>query len=293
MRTRPGFAIIPSVKITRGSRLAWVVALLVLAVGQAACITRTVRKQVFDREGTTVILRGKKKGSEPVDQGFQHPAHVAPVRVAHILSRIDLRRSGDDQERVPAIPLETLFTIADGVAMALAEADSSQEVAVQSIRRGKHWGIFDRHYLTSLLVFMRDELLYIYISRSEWEIPRGRKERLPETHVGEHPSKFRLVVERGMALVDLQGAAADWRDPIFKRPSRTRVTRSGRVVRRQVLMESLEDDTDMGPSLSGDLSPDQLRALADLEEARREGQVSEGEYNTRRRRILRGDLNTP
>lgn len=265
-----------------------------LAIGSSACITRPVKTPVFDDGYTQVFLRADKRGSKTIAKGFDQPAVIAPVRIAHILSRIDLRR-GDDKERVPAIPLETLYTIAEGVAQALAKADASQEVVVQSIRRGKSLMIFERQYLTSLVCYMKDDVLYIHLSRSDWEIEKRREDRLPEARVGDHPLDFHLVTDKGMSLVDHQSVAVQWRDPIFRKPTRTRVTSTGKVVRRTVLMESLEDETDYGPAPSAveDLSPDQLRSLADLEERRRAGEVSEAQYNARRDQILRGETDAP
>ena len=277
-------------------------ALLLAAVAFAgtACATRAVRQTVFDFEDTDVVLRSHEKGGEVIDKGFDHPVSIEPARIAHILSRIDLRHeAGRSEALAPAIPSETLYLIADGIAKGLAEADSSQEVVVQSIRRGTHWGIFGRRYLTGLLCYRRDDLLYVHISSSDWEIPvedeEGDEERLPEPRVGRYPLEFRLVVDRGMALVDRQAVAADWRDPIFAKPTRTRMLAGGQVVRRTILMESFEDETDYGPrpQLSDDLSPEQLRALANLEEQRRSGDISEGQYNTRRSRILRGEAEAP
>jgi hypothetical protein len=92
---------------------------------------------------------------------------------------------------------------------------------------------------------------------------------------------------------DHQTVAVQWRDEIFRKPTRTRMTPTGKVVRREVLMESMEDETvfEKPAALPGDdLSPEQLRALADLEEARQNGQVSEAEYQGRRAKILRGEL---
>jgi hypothetical protein len=277
-------------------RIAGFVLLALVAGASSACITRTVRETVVDDGFTAVILRSQEKGGELIDKGFEHPITIAPVRLAHILSRIDLRRENDKEaKRVPAIHLDSLFTIADGIAQGLQKADSSQEIVVQSIRRSKRLGVFDRHYLTSLLCYMRDDLLYIHISRSDWEVRVQRDDRLPETHVGKYPLKFRLVVEKGMMLVDHQAVAAEWRDPIFRKPTRTRITPGGKVVRRTILMESFEDETDYGPrpQMSDDLSPEQLRALADLEEQRRSGGITEGEYNARRNRILRGETEAP
>jgi hypothetical protein len=253
--------------------------LLALVAGASSgCITRTVRQTVFDDGYIKVILRSQERGGERIDKGFQHPATIAPVRLAHILSRIDLRRKdAEGGRRIPAIHLDLLFSIADGMAKALQKADSSQEIVVQAIRRSKRLGLFDRNYLTSLLAYMRDDLLYIQISHSDWEVPVQRDKKLPETHV------------------DPQAVAVEWRDPIFRKPTRTRITPSGKVVRRTILMESLEDETDYGPrpQMRDDLSPEQLRALADLEEQRRSGNISEGEYTARRKRILSGETEAP
>jgi hypothetical protein len=275
-------------------RIAAFLMLALLAAASNACIARTVRETVVDDGSIQVLLRGKKKAGQTVDQGFEHPITIAPVRMAHILSRIDMRRDDDGEaKRVPAIHLDLLFGIAEGMTEALEKADSSQEVVVQAIRRTKRFGVFDRHYLTSLLCYVRDELLYIHISRSDWEIPKQRNTRLPETHVGKYPLDFRLVVEKGMVLADPQAAAVYWRDPIFRKPTRTRITPSGKVVRRTILMESFEDETDYGPRLGDDLTPEQLRALADLEEERRDGSISEGEYDARRKQIMRGEAQAP
>jgi hypothetical protein len=266
--------------------------LAAVAVASGGCIARTFRETVFDVDDTTVVLRSQKKGGEIVDKGFAHPFRIAPVRVAHILSRIDLRREEGRREALaPAIPTETLYVIADGIAKGLAEADSSQEVVVQSIRRARHWGIFARHYLTSLLCYAKDDLLYVHFSSSDRELSLESDERLKETYVGRHPHEFRLVADRGMTLVDHQAVAVDWRDPIFAQPTRTRIGEGGKVMRRTILMESLEDETDVGPGPGSpqDLSPEQLRALADLEEERRSGDVTESEYRARLHEILHGE----
>ncbi len=258
-----------------------------------ACVTRTARETVFDDGYTEVLLRGQRRSGEPIDRGFQHPSAIASVRVAHILSRIDIRISdGKKNERRPAVPTDTLYTIAEAISEALQKADSSQEVVVQSIRRTKRWGVFDRFYLTSLLCYLKDDLFFVHISRSDWEVPKHREDRLPETHVGEFPLKFTMLVSKGMTLVDGQSVAADWRDPIFKKATRTRITAGGRVVRRTILMESEEEDpTDYGPTpqINENLSSGDLRDLVDLEEQRERGELSETEYNAKRNRILRGE----
>ena len=240
-----------------------------LATLNAGCFTRTLRTTVYDNQRTEVSLRSQVRGSQSVARGFDHPLTIAPVRVAHILSRVDLRTEAKKgTERAPAIPLDSLYQIAEGVSKALAEAGPDQEVVVLSIRKSKRFVLFDRQYLTSFLVYAKGEALMLHFSRSDWEIEVRREDRLPEPHIGEHPMKFRIIPTKAMTLVDAQSVAVDWRDPIFRKPSRTRLLPGGRVVRRTILMESPEDEFDQPlPQGTGgeSLSPETLRKLADLE----------------------------
>jgi len=262
-------------------------ALALLALGASGCITRTIRQTVVDDGQNQVILRSQKRGTTPVDRGFDHPLTIASSRMAHILSRIDVEDdSGKKKERRPAIPTETLYPLADALSKGLAAADPSQEVVIQSVRRTKHFGVFDRFTLTSLLVWAQDDLLHVQIARSDWEIPPRRRDQLPEPHPGEQEQAFRLLVDDGMSLADAQSAVIDWRNPIFAKPSRTRITPSGKVLRTTILMESEEEAPPARPDISSDLTPEQLRALADLEEARRDGKLSETGYAAERNRIL-------
>ena len=68
-----------------------ILAVALLAISSAGCATRTIRQTVYDDQHTEVFLRSQVKRGETVDRGFQHPLTIAPIRVAHILSRIDLR----------------------------------------------------------------------------------------------------------------------------------------------------------------------------------------------------------
>src|SRR5262249_57550867 len=116
-----------------------------------------------------------------VEQGYEHPFTIAGVRLAHILSCIDVEdESGKKRERRPAIPTEDLYPVADALAKALAKANSTQQVLVQSLRRTKHLGVFDRYFLTSLLVHAKDGRLVIQVGRTDWEVPKRRRDQLPE-----------------------------------------------------------------------------------------------------------------
>jgi hypothetical protein len=262
-------------------------ALAVSLLPLAGCITRTVRQTLVDDGRIRLILRGEKRLGTPVERGFDHPLEIAPVRLAHVLSRIDLEdESGKKKERRPAIPTESLYAVAEALSKGLAEADPSQEVVLLSVRRSKRLSVFDRYHLTSLLAFAKDDMLHVQVARSDWEIPPRRRDQLPEPHAGEQQQRFRLLVDEGMSLADAQSAVVDWRNPVFAKPTRTRITPSGRVLRTTILMESEEEAPPPRPTLPPELTPEQLRALADLEEARREGRLSEAEYAAERNRIL-------
>ena len=118
------------------------------------------------------------------------------------------------------------------------------------------------------------------MSRHDWEIPKTREERIPEPRIGDNPQRFKVYSGTAMANVSDQAVAIDWRDPVFAKATRTRVLPSGEVERREVLMESPAEvqDSDPAMKLPENLSPEQLRSLADIEEARRAGKITETEY---------------
>lgn len=269
-------------------RLAFAVALLTLL---AACAT--TKKTVFEQDGTKIMLVSKRGSSTRYD----HPITISPVRLSHILARIDLRTSAKEgQQRVGAIPLESLELIANAVAAALREAGPTQSVMVLSLRRDKRWGIFDQNYLTSFITYVVGDELFIHLSRSDWEVPPRREDNLPEPKIGQFPSSFRILPGRAMELVDPQAVAITWKDAVFEKPTRTRVGAGGKLMRREILMESPDDEPLPAASapveaapIPANLSPDALRALADLEQRRRDGEISEGRYQSERRQILATD----
>jgi hypothetical protein len=282
----------PHHALARALRAAFAAA---LATG---CVTRPV--PIFEEGGIKVFLRSDVRWMTTIAKGYSHPVTIAPVRIAHILSRIDLRPPSGflisfegDKQRVPAIQTDALYTIAEGVSKALAAADPNQEVVVMAIRDTKRWGVFDHDFLTSFVAYVRDDRLYVHLSRHDWEIPKTREERTPEPRIGDSPQSFKLYAGTAMSLVSDQAVAIDWRDPVFAHPTRTRVLPSGKVERREVLMESpaeVEDNKgDPAMKLPENLSPEQLRGLADIEEQRRDGRITETEYRARRRAIIGGE----
>lgn len=269
---------------------------LLCAVATGGCISRPAKQDVYQDGPIRVFLRSDVVWTSPVDKHYQHPVTIAPVRIAHILSRLDMRPSAkpllsfsDEKDRVAAIHTDVLYSIAEGISKALATADPNQEVVVMAVRETKRFGLFDHDFLTSFIAYARDERLYLHFSRHDWEIPKGRDVRLPEPRVGDSAQRFRLIASTAMSLMGDRSMAVDWRDPVFARPTRTRILPTGEVVRSEILMESpseVDDLADPLQRLPEDLSPQQLRDLADVEEARREGRISEAEYRAKRRRIL-------
>jgi hypothetical protein len=264
-------------------------------------LTRTLREPVYEKSGIDVFLRSQKKSGEVIDRGYDHPAAIAPVRLSHILSRIDARIEKKKMpERTAAIPTE-------GLSKALGEADPNQQVVVQILRKKKRLILFDHHFLTNFLAYVKGDFLFLHFSRIDWEVPKSRRsEKLPEPHAGKIEMDFRLHPGEAMTPADSQSVMVDWRDDIFKRPTAVRRLPGGRVVRRTILMqeapeEESQEEAEDGEAVdedapapvvepqAGELSPETLRDLADLAEARRAGKISESDYHVRRLEILRKD----
>ena len=283
-------------RLHRYTGLAIAVLAAVAATG-SGCGTRTVRKTFYEDSQTRIVLRQQQKSGEVVERDHRHPFAIAPVRLAHILSRIDVRTEGKKgAQRSPAFATEALYVVADHLSKAFGQANSSQEIVVYSIRKDKRWGIFDRRFLTSFVTYAAEDVLYIHLSQVDWEIEKsGKQERLPEPRVGDFMMKFRVVPSKGMSLLDGQSVAVDWRNSAFQKPTRTRISPAGKVVRRTILMESPEEeeggagDESALERLPENLSSSTLRQLADLQDERHRGEITEAEYSARRRQIIRSD----
>ena len=258
----------------------------------AGCGTRYARVPVYSDDAVTVVLRAELRDGQPLDRGFQHPATISGVRIAHMLAQIDVRMDeGDDapSERKPAIPTELVYPLGDLLAQALTKADSSQEVVVQGLRRERRLGLFTETFATSFVAFVgSDDLLHLQLSRLDWPVPKGAEEELREPAPGREVMAFRVLASESVEPTGHQSVAVHWRDERFRNPTTVRVGPGGKVTRRTVLME--EEAPAEGPAPAGvelPTDPEALRALADLEEARRSGEITEAEYQRKRRELLR------
>jgi len=265
----------------------WLLLLLVAALG---CGTRYARVPVYSDDRTKVVLRAELREGKPVARGFAHPATISGVRIAHILAQLDVRVSagGDGKsERQPAIHTDLVYPLGERISEALAKADANQEVVVEALRQERRLGLFTQLYATSLVAWVgADDRLYLALSRLDWQVPKGDEEARREPIVGRQVMAFRALASEGVDPVDDQVVAVHWRDDRFRQPTNVRVGPGGKMTRRTILMQ---EEGPLEEPLARDAlptDPDALRALAELEEARRAGAISEAEYQRRRRELL-------
>lgn len=264
-------------------------AVLALVATLPACITRNVDETIKDSHDVHVFLRSEVRGGKPIERGFGHPKTISAERLAHILALVDVK-TGDDtvEERKAAVATPLLEPVAEALSEALARANSNQQIGVMAIERKRRLGIFTRKYLTSFIAFVKGEDLFLDFSRVEWEIPSNREDRLPKPELGSHEMDFKLAGSQHMKRTTPQTLAVEWSDPLFASPLGMQSDR-GEVRRRTVLMETpglRTGESDAPEDLPPGLTPEALRRLADLEEARRSGEITEGEYLDRRESIL-------
>jgi hypothetical protein len=260
---------------------------LATCAASVACGPRYTRRPVEAPPDIHVTLRGEKGGDGIVDQGYSHPISIAPVRITHILSQIDVR---DDDARSHAIPTDLLYPVGDAIAKALSKAGPGEDVVVQLVERQRKL-LFTHKFLTSFVLYVRGDRMFVHMRHYHSELDMDpRDDRIPEPWLHKTSMKsFRVIPGDGMEATGDQEVVAFWRDPVFQKPRRFVVTGTGKVKRRTILMESgaeEQDDEEPAPEAAGGLSPAALRDLADLEEERRSGQLSEAEYQARRREIL-------
>lgn len=269
------------------------VLLFALALASTACGGRYVRVPVYEERDLSVVLRAEKRGGKIVPRGFSHPATVSAIRVAHVLARIDVRTTSEEGgDRVPAFPTVSLYQVGDEVARAFAKATPEQEVVVKALREERRFGLFHAKYLTSFVAWMRGEDLVIHLSRVEWQVPKEDEEQIPEPYVDRVVQEFKVLSADGLVPTGDQEVAADWRNPVFREATHIRVGPGGKLMRRTVLLEG-EAPPEAGEAakdagvIPADLPPDTLRALADLQERRAQGKISETAYHRERRDLLR------
>jgi len=267
------------------------VSTLLLAIASLGCATRQVDVTIYDDHSTQVELRGYERRGEAIDRDYNHPTHISAERVSHIVSAIEVR-VGDKSKHTlyPIVTGQSLPAIASAVSQALGQADSSQMVIVKTVRKNKRFGVFTRKHLTSFIIYVTGDYFHVKVSRINWELPRDPKAKIPEPRLGEEQMEFRVLAGDGMHSASKQTVAARWRDPIFETARRSLDRTDSGARTRTILLEEAIPLDELGRPLPEHiidrLSPETLRQLADLEELRRQGAITEGEYARRRQELL-------
>jgi hypothetical protein len=284
-------------------RLPTLIALLASATLLTGCATRASYHQVVDQYGLEIKLRSEKPFfGKPVEKGYDQPAIISVPRLEAILSgiEIDTRLSGKSvlRERRTAIRRELVARIAEGLAVAFAEANPDEQVVVLAIRKQRQKGIFDRKYLTSFLTWIEDNQLYVELSRVEWKWdPKSKTDKLPQPEPGKVAMPFEVVTDDVYLAAGRQTVKVDWRSEAFGplpmveetgtpvEDGAGAATTSGTPAGTGTAASDGRDRSKTSDPLGG-LDAADLRALADLEEAHQSGAIDEAEYQSRRNEIL-------
>jgi hypothetical protein len=261
---------------------------LLLAV--VACGPKVVREPIFERGQVEVALR---RYEEPeVSRGYDHPKTISGVRMAHIMASLSYEDS--KERRHPIIRTEHVYDLAEGLAAALAKAGPEDEIIATATSRDRRLGIFSDDRITALGVYVLQDQLYVDFYAIEGDLReverRDEEYRVPLHLPGGRPA-FTVIPVEAQSLDGPRTLVVDWRDSYYRKPVNLTI-RSGGVRRRTVLMES-EAEGEVEPEgldLPSSFTDAQIRALDQLDAARRAGVVPEAEFQRRRRLILQGRL---
>lgn len=268
---------------------------LLLASQLVGCANGPRRHRIIDRRQVKVDLVREVKGFKTQEKGYEHPAVVSKERLTHILGAVEVETREKDAGivRQPAFHPDIVEPTAEALAEAFGQVGPNEEIGVLAIRKQRRIGIFHNKFLTSFLAYMEQGQLYLILRRVDWQIPQAKeKDPLPRPSRDRQPMNFRIVSGDHMFYIGPQALEIAWQDPVFRKPYKLPGSTQGTQQRREILVESpvTEEERQQidqeGVSL-GELTPDQLRALADLEEDRRSGKITEAAYQRARRQLLR------
>jgi hypothetical protein len=281
-------------------RYAVLASLIVLGGLLGGCASRSVRSPVIDRVGIQVDLVRQVQGWTTQPRGYEHPSIISVQRLIHILNAVEVetRGKGEGFIREPAFHPDVVERTAQAMSEALSEASPDQEIAVQIVRKEMRFGVLHRKFLNSFLAYVDEGHLYLILRRVHWPIPdtagSQKNEGLPKPRRDYSPMKFRVVAGEHLYYAAPQTLEIDWRNPVFQTAYRLPGSTQGEKRRREVIdrlpipQAERNAASGAGNTISLDeLSPDQLRALADLEEDRRQGRITESAYQRARRQLLR------
>lgn len=285
----------PRFRSSRARRGKLVALMLVALIGALpGCAARSVRHSVLKRPSIEVDLVRQVKIFSVEPQGYEHPAIISTQRLAHILGAIEIETmaAGKGTIRQPAFAPGLIEPTAEALAQAFAEASPDEAVGVKLIRKEARIGIFNKKFLTTFLAYFDDGHLYLLLRRVDWPIKESDERKpWPEPIRDRKVMNFRVVSGDPIYFAGVQDLEIDWQNEAFRTAFRLPGSTEGEKRRREVIDSSpipRDELPQTGEALDlRDLTPAQLRALADLEEERRDGRITENAYQRARRQLLR------
>lgn len=238
-------------------------------------------------------LRHELLDGEPLTQGYNHPATISDIRIAHIL--VHLQYEDKRGRKLPLIRSLNVYDFAEGVSKALALATPDDVVQARALNRDQNLQIFTVMRATAFRAYLRHDQLILEFyaieerlekdSRDQYKAAWKFPDRLPELRIQQQ-----LVPGEAHALYGKRGYAVNWRDPFFRRA----VSLSGSGIRRRTVLMEEEPEPEAGqegaPEIPAEVREAQLRALDELDGLRRAGMIEESEFTRRRRLVLEGKL---
>jgi hypothetical protein len=264
-----------------------------LVLGMAGCGPRLVRESVTESRALTVELRRVRQGDRVEPLGHDHPATIADVRLAHVLASITHQDEAGSQR--PTIRSEHVWPLAEALALALGRAGPDDEIGVVLIGDDRRLGVFHTERITAFRAFVEGPALvleFFAIEEAPDRMGQGagsgsRRYEIPAKPPSS-PPPFHLVPDGETQIPrGARALAVDWRHPRYRAAVSLR-ERYGTSRRRTVILEEeVEEPLAPLPDASA-LDDAQLRALDQLEAARRSGLIREDEYRRRRALVLEG-----
>ena len=185
--------------------------------------------------------------------------------------------------------------LAEGLSAAFAKAGPDDEIVAAAFPEDKRLGIFTEDRVTSFQAIGANEGAMVLSFFAVEEVPEepgvvdeAAEYKIPGS-IPERSPRFRVVPTDSTVLLDARTLEVDWRSSYFRRAIRLS---PGGFRRRTVLMElpPEEEDPEQKLRVPREFTDAQMRALDKLDAARRDGLVTEREFQKRRRQILQGRL---
>ena len=261
-----------------------------------ACGPKVIRQEVVRNDLVHIELRRTELKGELVPRGYDKPAIIADVRLAHILASFSHTSAKGPPK--PTIRTEHVYELAEGLSTAFELAGPDAEVVAAAHARERRLSIFTEERVTSFRASLQGDLLLFEFFAIEEVVPREggkahgeRRYEIPLEVPRGRPT-FRLVPGEAQLQHGARGMAVEWRDPYYAKPVSLRA-RFGQTRRRTILMEMSEEElaniaVEMPPP--EELSNAQLRALDELDAARRSCYVTEIEYRRRHQLVIQDRL---